>query len=324
VAAELELSEDTVKQRLSRGRKLLQEGVQAFVESTLRRTAPGPAFSSTVLAALPWAAGAAASAGIGAGAKGAAAAKSGLLGIGVVPFIGILAGIAAQWLLIRVTTTDPKKRVGLILRTIVCWVLLMTVAIAGPKAVFSLRHHYDWNDRGLFITMAGFWWGYVMVLQTLLILAYRGALETRRFRQGAHLISRPAIAPGTLLVVVVGTHLMLFSWLVRLAWRTEDIIGAGTTVGLMLVMGLLAFLRARNRAGTALVEATGSHVAWCSVLMLGVFNWRFDVWLASASGLSSTAPHSRSPAWVVPALSLALVIWSGLLLTLTRAKPHTR
>ena len=41
VATELELSEDAVKQRLSRGRKLLQEEVQAFVETTLRRTAPG-------------------------------------------------------------------------------------------------------------------------------------------------------------------------------------------------------------------------------------------------------------------------------------------
>ena len=53
VAAELELSEDAVKQRLSRGRKLLQEEVQAFVETALRRTAPGEAFSGAVLAALP-------------------------------------------------------------------------------------------------------------------------------------------------------------------------------------------------------------------------------------------------------------------------------
>ena len=60
VAAELELSEDVVKQRLSRGRKLLQEEVQAFVENTLRRTAPGEAFSGEVLAGLPLAAGAAA------------------------------------------------------------------------------------------------------------------------------------------------------------------------------------------------------------------------------------------------------------------------
>src|SRR5262249_30876676 len=43
VAAELELSEDAVKQRLSRGRKLLHEEVAAFVEGALERTNPGKA-----------------------------------------------------------------------------------------------------------------------------------------------------------------------------------------------------------------------------------------------------------------------------------------
>lgn len=53
VAAALELSEDTAKQRLSRGRKLLQEQALAFVESALARTTPGRAFTLGVLAALP-------------------------------------------------------------------------------------------------------------------------------------------------------------------------------------------------------------------------------------------------------------------------------
>lgn len=53
VATQLELSEDAVKQRLSRGRKMLQEEVAAFVEGALARTNPGQAFTSAVLAALP-------------------------------------------------------------------------------------------------------------------------------------------------------------------------------------------------------------------------------------------------------------------------------
>src|SRR5215831_8713643 len=53
VAEKLGLSEDAVKQRLSRGRGLLRQEVEAFVERSLRRTAPGPAFSGLVLAALP-------------------------------------------------------------------------------------------------------------------------------------------------------------------------------------------------------------------------------------------------------------------------------
>ena len=52
VADELELSEDAVKQRLSRGRKLLQEGMMTFVEGALARSKPGAAFTTGVLAAI--------------------------------------------------------------------------------------------------------------------------------------------------------------------------------------------------------------------------------------------------------------------------------
>ena len=53
VAAELELTEDAVKQRLSRGRKLLHEQVAAFLEGALARSGPGTMFTAGVLAALP-------------------------------------------------------------------------------------------------------------------------------------------------------------------------------------------------------------------------------------------------------------------------------
>jgi len=53
VAQSLELTEDAVKQRLSRGRKMLHEQVLAFVEGALVRTNPGKAFTLSVVAALP-------------------------------------------------------------------------------------------------------------------------------------------------------------------------------------------------------------------------------------------------------------------------------
>ena len=53
VARSLELSEDVVRQRLSRGRKLLQQEVLSFVEGALERSAPGKAFTLAVVAALP-------------------------------------------------------------------------------------------------------------------------------------------------------------------------------------------------------------------------------------------------------------------------------
>jgi len=53
VAQDLGLTEDAVKQRLSRGRKLLQAQFLAFIAGALEQTSPGKAFSLGVIAALP-------------------------------------------------------------------------------------------------------------------------------------------------------------------------------------------------------------------------------------------------------------------------------
>ncbi|MBT8047924.1 MAG: sigma-70 family RNA polymerase sigma factor [Xanthomonadales bacterium] len=52
VADDLDLSEEAVKQRLSRGRKLLQAEMTRFVESTLKKSKPGAAFTTSVLAVI--------------------------------------------------------------------------------------------------------------------------------------------------------------------------------------------------------------------------------------------------------------------------------
>jgi len=99
VAAALELSEDAVKQRLTRGRRLLQDEVAAFVEGALARSAPGKAFTLAVIAALP---------GYGVSTTAAAAmlaAKSGAKSAGWAAFtlglVGPLIGVAGAWLGVR-------------------------------------------------------------------------------------------------------------------------------------------------------------------------------------------------------------------------------
>jgi len=84
VAILLDLSEDVVKQRLVRGRKLLKAEVEEIVQGALKRTTPGVGFTSSVVMALP--VGGAATAKV---ATGAAVAK-GFLGGG---FAGFLASI---------------------------------------------------------------------------------------------------------------------------------------------------------------------------------------------------------------------------------------
>jgi RNA polymerase sigma factor (sigma-70 family) len=319
VAAELELSEDAVKQRLSRGRKFLQQEVEAFVENTLRRTAPGQSFSGAVLAALPMTAGPAAAA--GAVSKGTAA-KSGFLAMWVAPFIGILAGIFAQWLVIRATTTDAKLRARMILQIIAGWIVLMGIAIAGPNAVSYLRHYYGWNDRLAFVATACFWCSYAMGLQTITIIGFGRMLRASQCQDEDRETLQPTLAPATLGVVVSGVHLMLFSWLVRLAWRADDLLAAATIAGIMVVLGVAAFCKARGCHRAALARACNSHVALCGALILTMFNLRFDVWAASAYGVSVAEIANRVPTWIVPTLSLVFLIWSGVVLAAVRARPR--
>ena len=115
VAVNLDLTEDAVKQRLSRGRKMLHEQVLAFVEGALARTNPGQAFTLAVLAALPITlAGSAKAATLGAAAaKGGAMAKGALFGsvIGVLagPALGVLCGYMGMRTSLNSTST-PRER----------------------------------------------------------------------------------------------------------------------------------------------------------------------------------------------------------------------
>src|SRR5436190_10035799 len=114
VALELELSEDAVKQRLSRGRKLLAEEVTAFVEGALKLSTPGKAFTLGVLAALPLMTTSAKAAVIAAtAAKGSAAAKTAgfaSLFSGIASPILVLLGTYFGYKLELETATSPIAR----------------------------------------------------------------------------------------------------------------------------------------------------------------------------------------------------------------------
>jgi len=325
VAVALDLTEDAVKQRLARGRKLLQEEVQTFVEGALRRTAPGQAFAGAVLAVMPLAAGPVATAGVGAGAKGTAAAKSGFLAVWLwplVPFLGIAAGAGAQCLMIHSTTAGRKERLKQNAIVIAFWVVYLGMAVCGDSALRALARHFEWNDRTRFVATSGFWWFFLLVTITFLNVAIQWATARQKARISAGEISPPPATPlktGTLAAVVAGSYLM-FSWFIHLTWSLHDLLATGLAAGTMLMLAFWSFFRLRGHSAATIAPALGRDVSLFGLVMLALLNLRMDVWVAYAYGVTAAKAHDLQPIWIIPILSFALVAWSVLVIALTKPK----
>lgn len=107
VAQALDLTESAVKQRLTRGRRLLQHKVMGFVEGALRQSAPTQAFTATVmasLATLPTSAKAA--------VAGTATLQAGLTSksIGLFAFVAAFSGYISSIFSIRAALDQTRTR----------------------------------------------------------------------------------------------------------------------------------------------------------------------------------------------------------------------
>jgi len=317
VAAHLDLTEDAVKQRLSRGRKMLQEEVQTFVESTLRRTAPGHAFSNAVLAALP--AAPAAAIGAGAAGKGAAAGKAGLLGAWLAvlaPFLGIVLGVVAQLFVIRQVMPPGPERRWKSFQTILIWTCVIGFAWGGDAGMRALGQRFEWSDRTYFCAVAGFWWVYTAGLITW--FTAMGRRDTAAQMQCELSGKGVQLSAGAQAGLAIGMHLAMFSWVAVLAWRNLDQMTAWVVAAIAVGMALWNFWQMRTLSGVAAVHANCRHYALCCLLILGVINLRMDVWLAPHYGVSVAEIHRMLPLWLIPVLTMALLAWMGLLIAAAR------
>ncbi len=135
VASKLDVSEDAVKQRLSRGRKLLQEKMMSFVEGALTRSAPGPVFTAGVLAAITSIAPP-----VKAASAGAVAAKVGTTfkWASIVTFIATFSGFISSFFALRANldqSRTKRERREVVFAT----AAFIGVAIAYVAASFGLR-----------------------------------------------------------------------------------------------------------------------------------------------------------------------------------------
>jgi RNA polymerase sigma factor (sigma-70 family) len=323
VAAELELSEDAVKQRLSRGRKLLHEEVVAFVEGTLSRTAPGQNFLIAVLAMLPTVS--AATVGVGMAGKGTAAAKSGLFAAWLVPlapFVGVLAGLITNWLSIRATCTARERRFQTFAFTVL-WIFVLAWSLPGQFAIQALRQHYAWSTPLFYAVMTGFWWFYAIFVAAFTVLFFRRASALRRHIEqepGAPESTGTPLTFASRLAMVAGIYLACFSVPIWLAWRAQDRLSAAIMAGMIVVLTVWHFLQTRSRTGPAAIRAAIGHVALLWGIILLMLNLRLNQWMATFRGTNLADFHRILPEWAIPLATLTLLIWVGILVALTKPR----
>ena len=254
VAEELELSEDAVKQRLSRGRKLLHEQVLAFVEGALERTTPGKAFTIGVLAALPvFATSASAATATAAAAKGGTLAKSaaglGLLNALVVPIL-VFVGTYLGYRMDLDEASSPQRRafVKRFYRLVVgCIVLFVVGVLALTLAGLPLARSNPMLFAGLLFGLAV---AYAVVVAVLALWARR---QHRRFRQeeasGSSPLTVEAVSPLPAPVFEYKSRHSLLGWpLVHIRLRggldrgpvKAWIAGGDAALGLIFAVGAVA------------------------------------------------------------------------------------
>ena len=189
VAEQLDLTEETVKQRLSRGRKMLQDQVLAFVEGALARTNPGKTFTLAVLAALPALTMSAKAATLGAtAATGSAAATGagmlGLLGAIFTPLLVIFGNYASYRMsLDEARTEEERGHIKSTFRNSLMIALAFSVALAAPL-------YWVCRNEGNATVLWGLLLTQTIVIYFLAILAFVVASLPARRRYLAGILAR--------------------------------------------------------------------------------------------------------------------------------------
>ncbi len=194
VAEIMDLSEEAARQRLSRGRKMLQERVLAFVEGALERTNPGQVFTLGVLAALPAMTISAKAAMLGAAAKGSATATGagliGLLGAILCPLLAFLNLFGVWHLSHKAARSDRERNVYKIFYPVLAASIVAVILLAN--LLMSRGESLIKTNPSLFVgLMTGLVLGYPLLVIALCIWFYRAVKKSALGLPVMEVVARP-------------------------------------------------------------------------------------------------------------------------------------
>lgn len=137
VAVELDLTQDTVKQRLSRGRKLVKHAMSSFVEDGLKNSKPGVAFTTIVMTAIGSIAPPAKAAVLGAGV-----AKTGSVFklVTVLTFLATFSGLISSFFGLRASLDQSrtKRERRFVIRSVALFMSFAGIYVTGMLVLKQL------------------------------------------------------------------------------------------------------------------------------------------------------------------------------------------
>ena len=314
VAEDLDLSEDAVKQRLSRGRRILTERVATYVEQALTQSKPGKTFLVVVMAALPALTPQAVSAGvISAGGKGTIVGKSALFAGSIAalwgPVLGLLGAWTAIWVGVRAAKSPAERR--LMIRTgwiVFGYIALLNIFIA---AAYALPYIVSMTSTVVILTILSLL--YLVGIIRIAVWANRRQRQIRKEdgtewtpqSEWANLTTRNMT--GSLVGATCGGIAWIFSMaLVSCDWLTAVAI-AGVACGLLLLSLWTVWRRPKHyyRISIALTAGLG-------LLNLVVVNLRWMHWVEFVVSDATAVEGLLPPLW---ALNLLLIGIFAMVLT---------
>jgi RNA polymerase sigma factor (sigma-70 family) len=308
VAAELELSEDVVKQRLSRGRKLLKAELASVVEDVIKKTRPGRVFTVAVIAALPAMTAEAATAAVAAAAaKTAAAAKAAgvfsLLGAALGPLLGLLGSIVGIRASI-VNTKSPCER-----------------AFMKRRVVFAIFYCYGGIAFILFLWWRVRWvstnvWILVVLFTTYFLGVFIFAFVTEKRRKAIQIEEGTYIGPerrvmersnGQIYGAFAGAIFGSLLWLHVTCARAGDWV----VWWLVLAFGACLFLIATRlciRAKRHFDRIAVATFAAVGLLYLFVVNLRWEKWMTHFRQGGHHLRYTRVSPWQINLVIAAVMV----------------
>jgi RNA polymerase sigma factor (sigma-70 family) len=311
VAAAMETTEASVRQRLTRGRQMLRDEVAGMLERNIARTSPTPQFTTQVVAALP--ALAAQTAGIGATAKGSAAAKSGgllaiLLGW-VVPISVLLSMVYGTWRDIH-DARSPRHRSLAKRMWALNWIVLITWIVAG-NILIKIGFERAWTLATLtWITTIGATFFGIAFFTVGTVGKWR--VDKLLAEEGLRELPFPKLSFGVRLLATVPVVAICLGWMIQMAHRAGDHLSVELiSAAIVAVSAYLAYrlpLTQPDRAVLLMFET----FTLALIVIFVMLNWRLPDWMVAIYGVSVV------PLWGINLCALVLFAWTAILTLLSR------